>query len=405
MSETIAVQTLPEQQEAQQGRPEITATSQSLNNSMWGLDDNVVVGEGKETVSQPPAETKLPEVKEEIKVETPTATPWFKDMGYDNEDAVKNELTELKKIKEQAPQDLKFENDESKKVFELLREGKTKDVLKIYETQEKIDAVLNQEVTKETAADIIKLGMKLKYPSLTDTQIDFQYRQEFSAPKEPVQKADELDEDFTERHNEWKEKAVNAEMKATIAATMAKPEIEQAKTKIVLPDISNQATQTQAPTQEELEKAKRFDEVYVQSVESSMKEFKGFSVSVKNEAVGLPEISVGYEVTDNEKAALTQELKDFSQNGYNANPLFSQRWVNEDGTLNTKLIAEDRYWLANRDKIIQKTTFDAATKAIESYIKGKKNININETFSTGTTDLGQTDKKTELDTVRDQFFA
>ena len=46
---------------------------------------------------------------------------------------------------------------------------------------------------------------------------------------------------------------------------------------------------------------------------------------------------------------------------------------------------------------------DSANKAIESYIKGKKKINVDETSNPGTTILSKEDK-TELDEVRDSFF-
>jgi hypothetical protein len=84
--------------------------------------------------------------------------------------------------------------------------------------------------------------------------------------------------------------------------------------------------------------------------------------------------------------------------------LFAERWVNEDGTLKAAQIIEDRYLLANKDKIFQKLSEEAATKAIDAYIKGKKNIDIKETHQQGTVVITQGDK-TEADLVRDQFFS
>ena len=416
MSETTTLaQTLPEQQTETQGRPEMTINGNGLGNNFFGIEEKTDTTQTQtqqqtQTTETKPAATTTTEVKPEEKLLQ--SEPWFKGYGFEDETKAKEEINNWKTRAEKQPEEQKFENDESKKVYELARQGKVKEVVKIFQQQEQIDNVLALEVNETTAADVIKLGMKLKYPSLSDGQIEFKFNEDYGVPKEPkepVQRKLEEDDEFSERmdeykekHQEWENKVKGISTKLTIDATMTKPEIEAAKTKIVLPDISGQVQQKQ-PTQEELDAAKKYHAAYVQSVDSSLKEFNGFSVTIKNEDVGLPEIQIPYAVIDGEKSSLSKELKDFSQQGYNTNALFAQRWVNEDGTLNTTQIAEDRYLIQNRDKILQKMTLDAATKAIESYIKGKKNINVNETSNPGTAQINKEDK-TEMDTVRDQFF-
>jgi hypothetical protein len=203
--------------------------------------------------------------------------------------------------------------------------------------------------------------------------------------------------------NDWRERVTTVEMKRVVAAKMAIPELEQLKAKLVLPDIQPQQQQKQL-SQEELDAVKKFDEAYLNSVNDSLKDFNGFSVKVKNEAVGLPEISIPYVAIDSEKGYLSQELTDFAKNGYNSNSLFASEWVNEDGSINTKRIAEDRYLLKNRDRILQKVAEEAATKGVEAYIKGKKNIDINQNNQQGTAVINEEDK-TEMDLVRDKFFS
>lgn len=392
-----------ETQSPPDGRPDMTITDGRLGNDFFGVEnkqeEKPIEAKPPETVITTP-ETKKEEEEEEIL----EPKDWLKrELGVDDVSVLKAEREEYTKLKSQTPAEVKYENEQSKKVHQLLQEGKVDEVLDIYSKQKSIDKAISLEVNKDTAADIIKLSMQLKYPTLTKDQIDFQYRQDYGIPKEPVIKETDDPDEFNERHQEWEEKVANVQMKATIAATMAKPELEQAKTKIVLPDIQEQVQQKPL-TQEELDGLKKYQDAYLQSVDNSMKEFNGFSVTVKNEDVGLPETPIAYTVIESEKAALTKQMKDFATEGnFNANSLFAERWVNEDKTLNTKLIAEDRYWLENRSKIIQKMTNDAATKAIESYIKGKKNININETSQPGTALLTKEDK-TQMDEIRDKIF-
>lgn len=406
MTETQTAPTLQEQEtEPIQGRQEITIPQGRLGNNFFDLptpeEEKPVNNQTEQNQEQKPEPPKPTETKsEEVKPEQSTIVEWYKDYGWENLDVAKAEIS---KLKEHKPQEIKFENEESKKVHQLLAEGKIDEVLDIYSKQKSIEKVISAEVNKDTAADIIKLNMQLKYPTLTKDQIDFQFRQEYGLPKEPVQKDTEDEADFNERHQNWKDQVANIEMKTSIAATMAKPELEAAKQKLVLPDIFKQPENQKPPTQEELEAAKKFDDAFIQSVDSTIKDFNGFSVKVKNEAVGLAETAIDYLIPDAEKQLLANEMKGFVEQGYDANSIFAQRWVNTDKTLNTKLMSEDRYWLTNRDKILQKVANDSATKAIDTYLKGKKNIDINETNQPGTATINKEDK-TEMDTVRDQFF-
>lgn len=387
-----------------------TTTHRPHEISVQGNDLSDNFFSNSETVYQKPEEKAIEPTKpvettpvqvgtkpEETKVDTPVVNEWWKDYGYESPDVAKTEIT---KLKEQKPQEIKYENEESKKVHQLLMEGKVDDVLDIYSKQKSIEKIIGAEVNKDTAADIIKLNMQLKYPTLTKDQIDFQYRQEYGTPKEPVQKADELDDDFAERHQGWKEQVQNIQMKTEIAATMAKPELEAAKQKLVLPDIFKPEVEQKPPTQEELAAQKQYDNAYIQSVDSSIKDFTGFSVGVKNEVVDFP---VSFGIADDEKASLATRMKNFADNNYDANSLFSERWVNKDKTLNTAQIVKDLSLLDNADKVLQKVANDASNKTYEMYIKGKKNIDINQTSQQGTAQLTPGDK-TELDMVRDQFF-
>jgi len=335
---------------------------------------------------------------------TPAAnSDWLKNFGWENEEKAKQEVEELRALKANPPkaEEQKFENEQSKTIYELLKQGKTKEVKQFLDTQERLDSVIQSEVSKDTAPNIIKLGLKLKYPTLTEDQIEFQYRQDFGVPKQPVQRTDELDEDFAERTEEWKELVQNIETKATIAATMAKPELEKAKAQLVLPEIERPDSQVQKPpTQEELDAAKKYDESFIQSAQNSVKGFNGVSVAVKNEVVEFP---VSYGATEDDKKALDSLMKSFQESNYDANSMFAELWLNEDKTLKTDQMVEDYYLIKNKRSVFNKIANDSATKAIELFVKGKKNININETNQQGTAQLNQ-DGKTEMDKIRDKVF-
>jgi hypothetical protein len=397
MSETL---TAPE--EITRRTQDIVVQGTQLNNSMWGIEETAPIEKKAEVVEKAP-ETTIVETKNDGE-EILEPNEWLKrEFNFESAEAAKNEIAELRKLKENPViQDYKFENEESKKLAEAIAKGDRKAVLKILETQDRLETYASTEVTDDTAADIIKLNMQLKYADLSASEIEYKYNKEFGIPKEPSQLDTETDDEFEDRKSAWQEKVIDIKTNRNIEAKLAKPNLEQLRSKIVLPDIQPQQQQKQL-SQEELDAAKKFDEAYLSSVNDSLKNFNGFSVKVKNEAVGLSEISIPYVAIDSEKGSLTQELTDFAKNGYNSNTLFASEWVNEDGSINTKRIAEDRYLLKNRDRILQKVAEEAATKGVEAYIKGKKNIDLSKQNQPGTAVITKEDK-TEFDIVRDSFF-
>ncbi len=388
MTDTTQVANEPARQEA------LIDTAQLAGN-IFGID----VPKKEPAAAPAAAAPELPKEEpknEPITPETPAVTNAWEKFGWKDDTEAEAEIKQLRELKDKKPQDLAFTNEESKKVFELLREGKIEDVVDIYSKQKAIDKLLAAEVTPDTAADIIKMSLKMKYPTLTDSQIDFQYRQEYGLPKEPVQGLEELDEDFADRLNAYKETVENVKMKATIAATMAKPDIEKSKTQIVLPEING----VPQLSQEELEKQAKYTETFLNAIQNSVKDFNGFSETVKHEGV---DIAVSYGITDEEKATIATQFTDFVKSGYDANALLSTRWVNEDGTLKAEQMVKDWALLNNADKALKKFANDAAAKALENYIKGKKNISITPKGSQQVVELQQ-DGKSELDLVRDKIF-
>lgn len=397
MSDVATITEEQVQTQAPSGRQEITVDSNALAGNMWGVEVPKTEPAAAPVLEQPKVEQ--PKV-EEAKVE-PTPEPtktWINDFGWENEETAK---AEIKKLKEQTTQELKFENEESKKLAQAIAKGDRKKVLEILETQERLESLSAAEVNDETAEQILKMSLQLKHKEagLSQAEIDYKYNKEFGFPKEPLQRDDELEEEFDARKAEWQEKVNDIKMNRRMEAKLAKPELDKLKSQIVLPDIS-QSSEQKPPTQEELDNAKKYDEGYIQSVDNSLKTFDGVTVAVKNEVVDFP---VTFGVTDEDKTMLSTLMKDFQKGNYDANGLFADLWVNEDKTLKTNEMIEDYYLIKNKKALFSKIANDSANKAIESYIKGKKKINVDETSNPGTTILSKEDK-TELDEVRDSFF-
>lgn len=200
------------------------------NNTAEIVADNVTAGNTQETVVDT-AEQQVTQIATEYK-------PFFDKFGYASiEDAVK-EVESLRAFKENPVQVYELPNEESRQLFDAIKAGKKEQVLDILAQQAQIEKYISQEVTEQNAEDIIRLGMKLKYKEqgLSDDDINYKIKKQFSIPKEPVQAASELDEDFEERLQEWKEKAEDVKREKLLEAKMMKPEIASKKADLVLPD-------------------------------------------------------------------------------------------------------------------------------------------------------------------------
>lgn len=314
-------------------------------------------------------------------------------------DAIKAEREELKKLREAKPQDLKFENDKSKQVFELLKAGKVDEVLEIYNAEKRIEKTLSLEVNKDTAEDIIKTGMALKYKDLSQSEINYKYQKEFGLPKEPKQSDTETDEDFEERKSEWESKVRDIEMNKIIEAKLLRPELESSKSKIALPELEQAAGAVQNPTPEDMEKFKKLQSLFVDDANKALNEFSGFTTEVKDKDVNY---SVSYAPSKEEKELVGGLIQKFAEEGFNANTLLAGRWLKEDGTINVGQLTKDMLRLYTSDKSDAKIANDAAGQRMEQYLKARKNINIKD-VNEGVPNQN-IDNKSQSEKLQEQFW-
>lgn len=289
--------------------------------------------------------------------------------GYETLDEAKAEFEQLKKLKEEAPSQT-FANDESKILYQAWLEGKKDEVLDYLSNQKKIEKLATGEVNANTAEEIVKLTIKQKNKSLTDDEVDFVFNQQFSIPAKPTQRADEYEEDYNARLAEWEEKAQVVQKRLIIEAKMSQPEIEKLKSELVLPNIQSANQISPEQKQEELRMNEEIRKQFEQSLETGYKSFDGFNVTFKDETAGI-EIPISYVPTEEEKATLKNELSDFDHTEY-----FGNRWFSADGKPQIKNMMADKYFLENKEKIMQKVANEAAQQMRLKMIAMQSNINL-----------------------------
>jgi hypothetical protein len=226
------------------------------------------------------------------------------------------------------------------------------------------------------ATEILKTHLQYKNPNLTPDQIDFLIEENYSKPQKPVQSLDEAEEDYTVRVSEWEKQVERVNKKLVIDSKIAQPDLSKLKSEIVFPDIQKAAAPQLEPTPEEVAEFQKRQSVFSQSVDESLKSFNSLKVNYKDEAVELP---INYEVSNDEKTA----IKDIVHGLYNSWDYFGKRWANQDGSINTNLMAEDIYWLENRAKVAQKFVNETGAQVKLAGMKQRNNINLNAGSSNG----------------------
>jgi len=326
---------------------------------------------------------KVSETQDEEDYSVVDANEWIKnEFGYNSADEIKEQLSKLKEQKESG---LEFANEDSKKIFDYLKEGKTEDVYEYLAEKKKFEKYLGDEIDDKLAEEIVKFGMKKQYANLSDEHIDRLFNKQFALPKKPVQSELESDEAYEERVKEWEGEVQNVKTDLLIQAQIVKPEIEKYKNELILPEIKGSEDSKFEFTQEDLQEFENAKKSFLDVAGKTISSFKGFEAQVKDKDV---EFSVSYTNSDEEKQLINGKIKEFVDSGFNANDLFAERWVEDDGqTLKVEQMIKDLSVLYNSDKAIQKIAADASNKRIEAYLREKKQIDVNGYSSTGVSNI------------------
>lgn len=238
------VQTAQAAAPSDNGQKEIAAMMAASLNAFVPQDKQIVV---PQPVEQPPQQpTDVP--RETPAAQQPATQPavqpdtlpfqfstFSEKFGYKSPDEAIKEIEELRAFRNAPGVPAAFKDDEAANIYKALSEGKYDDVRVHLEQQHRINSLMGLEVTKDTAADIVKYGMQLKYKDLTPQEIDYKFNKQFSIPAKPVQQAGEDQVEYEERVAEWQQIATDKQMELMIEAKMIRPEFEGAKKQFTFP--------------------------------------------------------------------------------------------------------------------------------------------------------------------------
>lgn len=329
-------------------------------------------------------EVKTDEVNNSDTLITPSFDVIKEKFNYQNvEDAIK-EIEELRGFKANPSIDLQFENEFSEKLFKAIKGGKIKEVNSLLSEQERIESLTGLEVSKDTAADIIKLGMQLEYKDLTKTEIDYRFNKQFGIPKEPVQLISEEDDDFALRHSAWKEQVADIEMNRIIEAKLTKPKLESAKSKIVLPEVDAPVDEGYIQYKKMLEDQPKIDAEIVQAY----KAFTPKAIETKmnfNDEANKVSFEFQYE-PDAESFNRTLDMVS------DINKFFDQ-FKNQDGTPDRKRFLSALDFALNKDKYLMEAMKQSKNATLKSRLPDNSQGGMKAQIPQGQQELSEVDKQ------------
>ena len=280
-------------------------------------------------------------------------------LGYESWEAAKAEIEELRQLKANPTKaEIKYENEVSQKLAQAWMAGKTDEVFEYLNEQRQLERLTTAEVSKDTADEIIKLGMKLRYKDegLNETEIAYKFNKQYSIPKEPVELASETAEEFEQRHNDWKEQVADIEMSKIIDAKVAKRDLEAAKQKLVLPSVETSVDEDYIQYKKDLEESAKIDE----ETKIAYKAFTPEAVEAKmnfNDEANKIAFEFQYKPTQEEFAQAVEMV---------TNPeKFWGMYKNSDGSPNRQKFLQDIQFLVSREKM----TMEAMKQAKNATIK------------------------------------
>lgn len=376
---------------AVEDKKEVTPTP--FNESAWKSEPTPVA-----TVTDPVIKEKDEKIKEDKPTvvkpgepeKIPAATP---KPIQDRPDEVKDDVKPKEEPKPAA--EIKFANEESEKVFNLLKEGKVDDVYSVLQEQRTLAGV-----DKMDPEDIIKLSLKYKPENkeYSPQEINDLFEETYSFPEKPTKEYGEGDDEFAGREKKYEADVAKLQARISRDAKPAKAQLLKLQKEIVLPDIPT-SNQRPAKSQEELALEEDDKREFLAATVKGADAIPDYNAVYKDEEVEIP---IAYKIPEAEKNA----VKPILSLAFDDLPKFFANigWFEKDGKVNQAKMAADLHLILNKEKVLSDMVTETGKERHKASVKGIKNIDYSGKNTSSNGELGATGKEQEGAMVK-HFFA
>lgn len=310
---------------------------------------------------------------------SPNLREYLKEIfGKEDENEIKTEWQQLQELKNKPAQEpLIYNNEQSKKIHEALRAGKTKEVKQYLDAQEMLSNVEQMSDDQK-----LKLLIKVQNPKFDDELIEYKFNKYYAIDEDNIFDPLEL----------RMAKAEVAQRKDTDLKGAAEY-FNQYLQKIELPDIT-----PALPKDEGYESYKQLaaeQQEYRPKWEQSIN-----SVKEENLAFKIP-----FEDTDNKvsfETSIIPDKTDFQkakETGMNFSDFLAKNYVDANGKYMGDKFLQDIAFLQNKEKYI-------ASAVRQGYVQGQKKVlrDNKPTSQNGMSRNMQPVQTSEVDSLREQIF-
>lgn len=264
--------------------------------------------------------------------------------GWENPEAAIQEVDRLRAFEAQ-PRTPEFTvpDNESAAILRALAAGKKEDVWRALDHEMRIERLLTGEVNKDSAADIVKMGMSLKYKDLTPDEINYKFNKQFAIPAQPQKSFDEDEDVYNQRLAEWQSIATDKQMELIIEAKSIRPELQTAKGKLEIPDIETPVDEGYIQYQKMLEESAKNDADTKAAYQKLTPKAIETKLNFKDEAN-----KVAFEFQYEPDAEGFNKAVEIASNS----DLFWKTFTNPDGTPNREKFLDMIYFATNKEKYL-----------------------------------------------------
>lgn len=293
--------------------------------------------------------------------------------------------------------ELDFKNDVSKKVFDSIVSGNYAEVAPIIYEQ----TVLSN-LDKLSDEEVLKLMIQYENPDMSDADIQKEYTDRYSHEEEKKDTSF-MTEDEVSEYNKSIERAKKRALKEIKKdARDAVKFLSEKKVDIELPNISDYM-KSRAPkaadNSKEIEEYNKYiqseRQKYESSIDTGVDTVKAFEMDYKDDDVSF---KVNFTPNKDDLNSMKDDLKKFTLEDF-----YGPRYYDpEKGEYKTNVLAEDMYWLNNRDKIIKSIVSQAVSSAKANMLKNIKGVSIGDSPSSRSTSQSG---KSDVDAWVEQLYS
>lgn len=346
--------------------------------------------ETTETENEPESSTESTSSESESTTET-TDGQEPKQSFDDDSDSYSQEYNE-----EDEPK-LEFKNELSQKVFESIVSGNYEKVAPIIYEQ----TVLSN-LEKLSDEEVVKLMIQYENPDMSEEDLNKEYADRYSPDIEQKDTSFMTDEEIAEYNKSIERAKKRAIKEIKKDAREAIRHLSEKKVDLELPNIQDYIKSSTSKTKDNSREIEEYNQFiqnermkYESSIDKGLDTVKSFEMDYADDDVSF---KVNFTPNKDDLSSMKSDLQSFTLDDF-----YGPRYYDaEKGEYKTNVLAEDMYWINNRDKIIKSIVSQAVSSTKANMLKNIKGVSISDSPSSRSTTQST---KSEFDAFVEQLYS